>query len=253
MFPLQSADGLHNFNNGTTFELILDHYFFDSKLRQLLSQVIEQIEVSIKAQITKHFSSAYGPHWYTDSTYFQDKTFHTELLEKVADNCNASSERFIKHYLARYDDPSLPPSWMVMEVLSFGTVVKIYNRLVDNNAKKAIADSYNLVPSLLDSWLKSLHYVRNCCAHPTRLWNKPLTIKPTLPKRAKFEVLANCSEYERARIFPVLSCILYLLREINPESRFKEKLYSLIEEYPQINLIEMGFSANWKNEKIWVK
>ena len=40
---------------------------------------------------------------------------------------------------------------------------------------------FGLNHQILSSWLHSISYVRNLCAHHSRLWNHQMTIKPTVP------------------------------------------------------------------------
>jgi abortive infection bacteriophage resistance protein len=49
-----------------------------------------------------------------------------------------------------------------------------------NSVKKEIATKYSLHHKTLISWMHFLTYIRNLCAHHSRLWNKELAIKPVL-------------------------------------------------------------------------
>jgi hypothetical protein len=52
-------------------------------------------------------------------------------------------QTFIKHYYDKYGDPELPPSWMVFEVLSFGTVSLAFKNLTRQN-QKLVAKAFGL-------------------------------------------------------------------------------------------------------------
>ncbi|WP_411741468.1 Abi family protein [Pseudomonas sp. BF-RE-29] len=53
--------------------------------------------------------------------------------------------------------------------------------------KKAIASRFNLPFEVLASWLHTLTFIRNCCTHHSRLWNRELSIRPSLPKNGLFQ------------------------------------------------------------------
>lgn len=81
-------------------------------------------------------------------------------------------QTFIKHYYDKYGDPELPPSWMVFEVLSFGTVSLAFKSLTRQN-QKPVAKAFGLDGAVLASWLHALSYLRNLAAHHQRLCVNP--------------------------------------------------------------------------------
>ncbi|TVQ22016.1 MAG: Abi family protein [Spirochaetaceae bacterium] len=50
--------------------------------------------------------------------------------------------------------------------------------------QREVAVRYQLQPNKLSSWLHHLVYIRNVCAHHSRLWDRRWTIKPTMPPGA---------------------------------------------------------------------
>jgi hypothetical protein len=46
---------------------------------------------------------------------------------------------FIQHYYATYSRPALPPSWMVFELLSFGTVSLVYKNRTGRRLPRAFS------------------------------------------------------------------------------------------------------------------
>jgi len=61
--PLQiggSGADRHNFKPGVTFTDILDRYVFDRKLRLLVMDAIERIEISVRAALTNHIAPRHG-------------------------------------------------------------------------------------------------------------------------------------------------------------------------------------------------
>jgi len=125
MHPFQT-DGeqeRHGFKPGTRFEEIVNFYSFDRELRLILLDAIEQIEVSLRCQLTTAIAEHYGPHGWTDPRIFDTRYDHDKLKERVRNKLRANRpESFLMHYRQRYGDPELPPVWMVMEILTFGEV-----------------------------------------------------------------------------------------------------------------------------------
>jgi abortive infection bacteriophage resistance protein len=251
MYPFQHRDGSHNFKNPISFQDIIDHYRFDKKLRFLLLDAIERIEVALRANFCNSMSMAYGPHWYLDGNLFNNVGLHTAQIAIIKEYCSDCSELFIKQYNAKYTNPPEPPGWMVMETLTFGTLSTLFENLKDNDQKKHVAAVFGTVVPILESWLKSFNFVRNCCAHHSRLWNRRLPLKPTLPNRKGKRFLKNIDDETNKRLYGVMSCILYVLNKINPNSGFKQKFKSLLGEFPIVNTSYMGFPSKWKDEDLW--
>ncbi len=251
MYPFQVSDGSHKFKDATSFDKVLNHYIFDKKLRLLLLDYIERIEVSFRANICNSFSLQFGSHWFLDSNLFNNSSYHTDLISKVRNYCSDASEIFIKSYNQKYDFPDCPPAWMVMETLTFGNLASMYENLKDNDQKKSVAESYNTVVPLFESWLKSINFIRNSCAHHSRLWNRRIPLKPKIPTRKGKRFLEQIDENTDKNLFGILSCMLFILNSISPNSQFKNRLKALFEEFPDVNIRHMGFHENWEQEAIW--
>ena len=52
-------------------------------------------------------------------------------------------------------------------------------------------------------------------------------------------------------VYFVLCMIQYLLNIINPSNTFRNKINVLLEEYPNIDIVAMGFPENWKEQPLW--
>lgn len=71
-----------------------------------------------------------------------------------------------------------------LEVISMGTLSKLYANFSNASAKHAVAREFGLNHhKFLRSWLECLDVLRNCCAHHSRLSNRVFTLKPKMPER----------------------------------------------------------------------
>lgn len=57
--------------------------------------------------------------------------------------------------------------------------------------------------------------------------------------------------YQRRKIFPILSAILFLNDLISPGHHLKTELFDLFQQFPNIPLYKMGFPSNWQSQPIW--
>lgn len=141
---------------------------------------------------------------------------------------------------------------MSFEVVSLGLLSKFYQNLrFSSPAKKEIARHFGLnEPKILQSWIRSLTYVRNTCAHHSRLWNRTLTTTPKVLRRAT-ELWIRQPVQDPDKMYYFMCCLWFMLRRVNPGSNMVSKMKDLFTKYPDIDSASMGFPANWDDEPFW--
>jgi len=252
MYPYLADKKQHRYKTGTVFDDILNLYRFDRELRLLLFAAIEKIEIALRAQIINHFTTNINdPFWYTNTVYFSDPKKHIELLAAISSciNRSHSNDVFIKHFYDTYSDP-YPPVWVVFETLSMGQLSILYSITAKSPSRKAVADYFGVKEPVLCTWLHTLVYVRNICAHHARLWNKDLSITVKLPKKTSHTWLAADNLTGR-KIYIVLGIIVYMLDTITPRHTFRQKIKELVTKYPHTDIAAMGFPADWLSDPFW--
>ncbi len=249
---LKEPKGNHIFNEGTFFEQAVDTYVFDRKLRLLIFDEIERIEIALRTQIIYHFSHEFGPNWYERRELFRRPEYCYKLNDLLSEETRKTTEVFIRHYRRKYTDPVNPPAWMVLELASFGQLSLLFKNLRNSTARKGVAEHFAVHENILESWLETLSYVRNTCAHHSRLWNRKLPKSPIVPVVTGQTWLNDLPpENQHNRIYLALCVIRYLLRCVVPDSSFNRKLQALIGQYPALPVHYMGFTGNWKDEPLW--
>lgn len=247
-YPFQDIN--KHFIKPIRFEEIIDLYFFDSKLRSLVFDAIERIEIALRTQIIYHFSLAFGSHWQEYENLFKNKEFFYTNNETLQIEIERSKEDFIKHYLRKYTNPKQPPSWMTFEVASFGLLSKIFMNLKRNEYKENIAKHFGIKDTeVLENWMLCFCDVRNICAHHSRLWNRVIK-KIRLLKKPLYEFITNKNIHTN-KMYSILSCIQYMLERILQKNTFKNDLIELMKTCPLNQAKNMGFPENWQDDKFW--
>jgi abortive infection bacteriophage resistance protein len=246
--------GNERFYPGTTFESIWRRYTFDRQLRLLIMDAVEYVEVAIlPTTMVEQCTLIHGPFGYCDIQKdhpgFRQSEFD-QLIKEVDEGVNRSSEEFVARFQAKYACEPRFPLWMAVEVMTFGQLFTLYRHL-NGIEQKQLAKIYNLYPPVLNSWLKTLNYVRNVCAHHGRLWNRELPIRPAIPDLKHHPEFHTPRSIDNRRVYAVLTLLRYLLRIIDKQNDWQFRLEKLLQTYPDIPTHSMGFPTDWKNCPIW--
>ena len=254
-YPFQDNSGDKRFiKNGICFDDLKDLYKFDRDLRSLVFNAIARIEVSVRARMTQIYSESTGDgHWFLKKELYRcdDKKLHQNIKADV----ERSNEEFIKHYRNKYKRPSLPPCWMSLEVVSFGTLSRLYQLLRKDDTKKRLAQSYGIMDvNVFENWLHAISGLRNYCAHHGRIWNRRFMVNMILPYNTSrpFMDKDNSKTIKNNKLFSLLSCIKFLLDSIDSSNDFKSSLVCLLNrEVHLLSVKEMGFPNNWEELPVW--
>lgn len=251
--PFQRNDdsaASHTFNEGTSFDDILDCYIFDRELRLLVMDAIERIEVAVRTVMSNTMSEKHGSHWYMDKDLFIEQYNHEDLMKQIKkETCYQQEKKhhleFINHYYNTYENPELPPSWMITEVLSLGTWSIIFAKIKDRDDQKEICKSFDIPYNVMGSWLHSLTYLRNLCAHHASLWNRRFTFTPKIMKAYATQLQNNATFYAQAVILHIFMDV------IAKGSHWQHRLAELLKKHEKIDKGRMGFPAEWRKDKFW--
>ncbi len=229
-----------NYNAGTTFGQIVDLYLFNANFRQITFAEIEKIEVNVRCRISNYFAETYGVLGYKESTNFVDREYHEIFINDIREEVGRNSKApFVRNFKQNYEGGELP-IYALVEVFSFGTLSKFYKNM-KNEDKKTVAKSFGIGYTYLESWLESISYVRNICAHYGRLYNAKLSKTPILYKEYSKLGIGN------NRIFGVLLCMKQILKNDKHWNFYVDQIEMLIDKYEKIDVKTMGFPENWKD------
>ncbi len=180
----------HTLRPGSTFDHILDLYVFDRKLRLLIMEALERVEVALRSawanalarDADEQTGASGGAHAWLDPRRTDGSVDSLNLIASGARKLSESEETFAKHYRETYSAPHFPPVWALVETLSFGELSRWLKHTASTDVKKAVAEALGLQDQqLAHRVVEALSYVRNVCAHHNRCWDR-LFVKglPTL-------------------------------------------------------------------------
>ncbi len=228
-----------SYYDGVTFDQLVELYLFNSDLRQLLFPLIESVEINLRCQVSNYICNTYGVLGYKEPGNFTDAAHHAAFLWDVeSETFRNKNAPFVKNFLNNYENGDIP-FYALVEILSFGTLSKFYKNM-KNPDKKQVASAYGIGYTYLESWIESIAYVRNICAHYGRLYNAKLTKTPKLYHQDIEQGAVN------NRIFGVLCCMKHLFVGGRRWAEFLDSIEVLLSKYPNVNIATMGFTENWR-------
>lgn len=253
LYPFRSSKG-EKYESNTKFRIIKNIYDFDTELRLLTLAAIEVIEIAIlRTRLVKRFTETCGAFCYTKHKNF-DPTMPTfifdDLLKRIKENIERSNEEFVNLYKTKYSDEQYLPMWMVAEVSTFGLLSMIFQYL-PKNIKVPIANQFNLHSRDLTSWLHCLSTVRNICAHHSRLWNRTLPVKPTIPSQKHHPEFYYPTRLKNDSFLVILVMMHYFLKRLVPEKNIVHAFDELLKRYNDVPIYKMGFSPNWHDHQVF--
>jgi len=258
-FPFETAKD--QFKEGATFDQLWELYCFDRVLRQLIAEACKKVEISVRARWAHIMSERHGPQAYEELDVFCDLTanekkrqkaakFHLENLLSLDRELSRSKEVFVTHY--RYEKHVLrPPIWVVSESMTFGLLSRFYDGIARDSDKKAIAKTYNLSVDGLRSILQRTVYIRNLCAHHSRLWNRKLTVNMSLPNSQPSDIISSLNPAEPKHLYNSIILLGHMTSIIEPDWDWKPRIRQHLEGLNPNLHADMGFPTDWRLRKFW--
>tara|TARA_R110002020_G_scaffold18619_2_gene64756 strand:+ start:3439 stop:4785 length:1347 start_codon:yes stop_codon:yes gene_type:complete len=260
---------------GTTLRHVCAVYDFDKELRASLFDALEAVEVAVRFQVGHTLGrrsvfahrepAALDPQFVArtstasgEATHDGDvsKSRHQEWLERFDDQERRSQEAFATHFRAKYG-PHLPV-WVATEVMSFGTLGQLYGGAAQDDRER-IAANLDLIgkdgkgdAALLSNWLNHIRYIRNLCAHHSRMWNRSFDVE--LASAAHIPDLTHLTSKSQRRLYGTISIVVFLLARIVPDSDWRLRIQALIQSRAGelgLDLDAMGFPADWGSAEMW--
>lgn len=249
--PMELDGESHQFAPDSSFLSATRLYVFDRKLRSLVFAAIQDIEIAFRTRIIHYFSMEHGPFWFMEASLFKSRGIFDTCLDNISAEVNRSKEDFISEYYNNYTSPSFPPAWKTMEVVSFGTLSKLFCNFKNNTVKKKVAKEFNLPQYLyLENWIKCIAVLRNACAHHARIWNRRFPTMPIMPGYLPWPWVV-VGKFRPNKLYNQLCCLAYLEQSVSENCGFSNSLLSLMNDNKNLNTRLMGFPKEWKEEPLW--
>ena len=244
IFSPQSKKPSDTFQDGVTFDLVLDLYNFDDKLRRAIFSELSSIELAMRA-LLGHELGRISPDIHLHKDFFVDASKYDKWLSTYEEAQRKSHEDFVKHHEREY--AGILPIWAAVEIMDWGLLSHLYS-ISPRPVRDTISQHVGLTSPQLASWLKSLNVLRNYSAHHARLFNRVFAVKPKTSNKPELVILSRT----KSRLFGQLTTIQYLHKalDLSPATT----LPKVLDEYPHNSFVPFtrtGAPTDWKEHPLW--
>ena len=237
----------HNFAVGTKFSTVIDLYYLDVDLRYLLIKYINRLELNFRTNLIYWVSTHYNDNaiWYTDPAIMAE-VYLKDIKSHYNKNFKKKNIQISKHHI-KYPEDKYAPCWKTFEYYTFGSIVKVFEHIIDQDVRKEVAIQYNIKkPDKLQNFLDTLVFVRNSCAHSGVIFDLHIDEGVSGIPGVKFN-----NDYSHS-LDAAIKALLYLMNNISStrKNELEKKLTKLLSKFEDNGVIKdiienkLGYSYN---------
>jgi abortive infection bacteriophage resistance protein len=235
--------GDDTFAPGTTFAEIRRVYEADEALRTALSQPLARVELLLRTHVARVIADGHGPYG-----SFLEQSFYTDVgnVEPTVESCLRDIERSKDRHILRYRgtegdraDYSKLPVWSAVEAWSFGTLSKAIERGAGGTLADAMATSVGVAKAGFAYRVRSLVYLRNRCAHHSRLWHHSVLDAGPTPNNVRSKAKRLAGQFEPRSVLDVIAS----LDDVAIRGKAADPvLPQVVEQHPRDSLFREGLA-----------
>ena len=206
-FQIDPASGDNRFEPGTRFDDILALHDLDATLRQVLMASLTEVELVLRTGFAYAVAGDDSP-----CGGFPSDEFYASggQGDSVVTGIRRDLDRSKDHYIAHFRDDSAAdpyarlPVWAAVEALSFGTISKCIERARAVDVVDLLNAEYGLAKQGLAYRIRALVYVRNRCAHHSRLWNHHVVDAGPTPSNVRHRAKKRFGQFHPQSVMDVI-------------------------------------------------
>ena len=206
----------HKYITNTKFEDVVELYYFDCDLRNILMRYINRIEINFRTYLTYFVSNKYNdsPTWFADPIIVNSQ--YANSFEKHVYDETFRATPIIKRHHKHHINDKYAPAWKTIEFMTFGSILKLFENLKSNIVKSEIAKHYGIksVNTFLN-YMEMIKVIRDTCAHSGVLFDI------SLPLSIAKGPISTLDDTRKNNLQGSLLVIKYILKQIS-ENRANE-------------------------------
>ncbi|GAB3454591.1 hypothetical protein GCM10027436_56070 [Actinophytocola sediminis] len=224
-----------------TFAEIRHVYEADEALRTALNQPLARVELLLRTHVARVIADVHGPYG-----RFLEKGFYTDIgnVEPTVESCLRDIDRSKDRHILRYRagdrvDYSRLPVWSAVEAWSFGTLSKAIERGAGGALADAVATSVGIAKAGFAYRVRSLVYLRNRCAHHSRLWHHSVLDAGPTPNNVRNKAKRLAGQFDARAVLDVIAS----LDDLAVRGKIADPvLPRVVEQHPRDSVFRVGLA-----------
>lgn len=222
------------FKPGVTSAEIRSIYEADEALRATLTWPLARVELLLRTHTARVIADNHGPYG-----RFLEEDFYTDVGsgEPTVEACLRDVDRSKDRHILRYKgtdgdraDYSRLPVWSAVEAWSFGTLSKAIERGAAGTLAEAVATSIGVAKAGFAYRVRSLVYLRNRCAHHSRIWHHSVLDAGPTPNNVRKKAKRLAGQFEPRSVLDVIAS----LDDLTARSGIADPVIpQLVEQHPR--------------------
>ncbi|MDR1034027.1 MAG: Abi family protein [Bifidobacteriaceae bacterium] len=253
-YQVDPLSGNNTFYKNADIATIIKLIKLDKELRRIIFEGIQIFEIAFRASLAYQFVHTFGDYGYLNlDTYLPSgsKAKHKisssyRLLNRIYSQIERSDEPCMLHFKNKNERV---PVYAAVEILTFDTIVTMYEYCNNFNCKKDITDSFDINDSDNQSTearkifgsndrfiatLKVFSILRNLCAHHSRIWNRLMKTSPSLSRGVIEKYFPHDNNGEsnfpsENSVIRIICLLAMVVDEIEGNSLYSEHIFALID------------------------
>ncbi|MCS5497270.1 Abi family protein [Cnuibacter physcomitrellae] len=202
--------GDDDFVPGVTFDRIRAIYDADEELRDALSRRLGQAETLLRSHTAYVIAHAYGPYGrYLHRDFYTDMPNAEPTADALLRDVRRSKERHILRFTAGSGLQPFAqlPVWSAVEAWSFGSLSKCIERGDGGTLANHVADSLGVARAGFAYRVRALVYLRNRCAHHSRLWHHSVVDAGPTPNNVRGRAKKLAGQFQPRSVLDVVASL----------------------------------------------
>ena len=259
------------FKPGVTFDMVLELYEFDRKLRILLLEALHIIELSLAVSIA-YVLGEHDKYAHLNTTSLNESLCNLSPKGKstayqdwksnyISARKKALSHPYMANFVAKHGDQEPVPIWIAIEFFDFGMLtglVRLMNAKDVDKVRKHMNSNLSSNSAFMD-WMGGMQSLRNYCAHGSRLFNNHYLETPDDINTKKvdplIEHLTRIDRDEKRKLYFLAAFAGYLIKKIDPASDWGQRFALHCFDFrfdPYLSLVDYsGFPEGWEDNSLW--
>jgi abortive infection bacteriophage resistance protein len=202
--------GDDDFRPGTTFDEVRAVYDADEALRTALVRPLAQVELMLRSHVARVIADQHGAYVrYLEEEFYTDVAGREPTVTSCLRDIDRSKDRHILRYRDGGDraDYSKLPVWSAVEAWSFGTLSKAIERGGSGSLGDDVATSIGVARAGFAYRVKALVYLRNRCAHHSRLWHHSVVDAGPTPNNVRNKAKRLAGQFSPRSVIDVIASL----------------------------------------------